>query len=86
LKEFDKIAELVKSQFNIPLRIIDVARREYKELMLEKKILTEKKIKRYAVVMLYYWIKREGIPISYKDYIKLFSEEERKKFTEIYGK
>lgn len=85
LKEFDRIAELVKSQFNIPLRVIDAARKEYRELMLEKKILTEKRVKRYAIVMLYYWIRREGIPISFRDYVKLFSEEERRRFTEIYG-
>jgi len=85
MREFDRVAELVRSHFNIPLRVIDIARREYGELMREKKMLTEKRIKRYAIVMIYYWVRREGIPIAYRDYIKLFGEEERMRFTEIYG-
>jgi len=84
MREFDKVVEVVKSRFNVPQRVVDMAKREYRELLMEMRLLTERRVRRYAVVMLYYWMRREGIPISYRDYVRLFDREAITGFTETY--
>jgi transcription initiation factor TFIIIB Brf1 subunit/transcription initiation factor TFIIB len=86
LRAFDDVAETVASHLNIPQHVVENARRVLVELAREKRavLATERGARRYSIAVLWHCIRSEGIPVSFREYISVFSREERRRFMKLY--
>jgi len=85
-REFDSAVSLVRSYYpNIPQQVLDDAKRDFMEFVASRRILTRKTIRKHAIAILYYWIRRAGIPISQYEYLRIFPKNETLKFIKTYA-
>jgi transcription initiation factor TFIIIB Brf1 subunit/transcription initiation factor TFIIB len=84
LRVFDEVVKVATSHFNIPSYIIEPARRKFAELARKKiNFSVEHNARRYAVALLWHYMRKENIPVSYREYISLFGQE-KKRFMKLY--
>jgi transcription initiation factor TFIIIB Brf1 subunit/transcription initiation factor TFIIB len=79
LRVFNDVVKLATSHFNIPSYIIESARRKFAELARKKKITfsIEHNARRYAVALLWHYMRKENMPVSYREYISVFGKKKR---------
>jgi transcription initiation factor TFIIIB Brf1 subunit/transcription initiation factor TFIIB len=85
-REFESVVDVLRSHYpSIPQQVLDDARRDFAKVVSNRRMLTRRIIRKHAIAILYYWIKRAGIPMSQYEYLKLFPRDETARFMKTYA-